>query len=87
MSFDLCDNPLGVGVSQTMNDPDMLARFGYGDGVRGPETIESRLEATLNGSAAKTTNGTETAEKTASVTETAVETANGTDIASKTVVV
>jgi hypothetical protein len=71
MSFDLCDNALGEGVSLTMNDPNMLARFGHGQGVRGPETVESKL--------AEISNGTETASKTTNGTETAAEPTNGTE--------
>jgi hypothetical protein len=69
-SFDLCDNALGVGVSETLNDPDMLARFGHGDGVRGPDTVESKLAERFgkkpNGSQAvvEKANGSETVAKT-----------------------
>jgi hypothetical protein len=37
-SFDLCDDPLGEGVSQTLNNAEYLKRFGYGQAVRGAET-------------------------------------------------
>jgi len=45
-SFDLCDDPFGLGVGKILNDPEYLKRFGYGRAVRGPETVEETTNGT-----------------------------------------